>query len=328
MDVSSSSFVSRPALIRLILVVCAWCAISSAQAAPPAPVAATAPAAPAVAPAASTEPPLPTVNQLFDHLREHQKELERIRQNYIFVVDEEEQDSVKGGGYRTRTTNTYETRYSGPWQVRTLVAHDGQPLSPEDLQKNKAESDKLMHLAQQSMARMASDPMAQGSSLNISDFLADDEFQNMRREQYQEHRVLVFDFVPRKEFEPSNAHEKFIKNVGGTIWVDEDAVQLVRLEAHLLNNVSYGGFLASIKKGKILVMEQRKVNNEIWLPSFEEFHMDARAFLSGKHVNLVDHFRDYRRFRVASVLKPLEEGDPSPGEAPQPAQQPQGSPQR
>jgi hypothetical protein len=205
--------------------------------------------------------------------------------------------------------------------VRTLIARDGQPLSPEDLRKNKAESDKLMHLAQQSMARMASDPMAQGSSLNISDFLADDEFQNMRREQYQGHRVLVFDFVPRKDFQPSSAREKFIKNLGGTIWVDENAVQLVRLEAHLLNNVSYGGFLASIKKGKILVMEQRKVNNEIWLPSFEEFHLDARAFLSGKHVNLVDHFRDYRRFRVGSVVKPLEEGDPAPGETPQPAAQ-------
>ncbi|HUO61361.1 MAG TPA: hypothetical protein VMU24_11885 [Candidatus Acidoferrales bacterium] len=265
----------------------------------------------------ATEPPLPTVTELFNHLREHQKELERIRQNYIFVVDEEEQDTVKSGGYRTRETNTYEIRYSGPWQVRTLVARDGKPLPPEDLKKNKEESDKLMHLAQQSMTRLASDPMAQGSSLNISDFLADDEFHNMRREEYQGHRVLVFDFVPRADFQPSTAHEKFIKNLGGTIWVDESAVQLVRLEAHLLNNVSYGGFLASIKKGKILVMEQRKVNNEIWLPSFEEFHLDARAFLSGKHVNLADHFRDYRRFRVESAFKPLEEGDPIPGEMPQ-----------
>jgi hypothetical protein len=65
-------------------------------------------------------------------------------------------------------------------------------------------------------------------------------------------------------------------------------------------------------------MEQRKVNNEIWLPSYTEFHLDARALFSGKHVNLLDHYRDYRRFRVESVFKPLQEGDPMPGETPQP----------
>lgn len=307
--------VSRFALIRLVLCMCVLSASVSAQTAAPEP-----------SPESSTEAPLPTVNQLFERLREHQKELERIRQNYIFVVDEDEQEPKKDGGYSTRETNTYEIRFSGPWSVRTLIAHDGKPLSAADIQQNKAESDKQLRLAQQSLTRLTSDPMAEGSSLRVSDFLNADEFHNMRRENYQGTRVLAFDFVPRKGFEPSNAREKFLKNLGGTIFVDEKAVQLIRLEAHLLSNVNYGGFLASIKKGMNIVLEQRKVNNEIWLPSYSEFHMDARAFLSNKRVHLVQRYRDYRRFRVDSVFRALEEGDSIPGEISQPAQQ-QGSPQ-
>jgi len=277
---------------------------------------------------AATSAPLPTVNQLLEHLREHQKEVERVRQNYIFVVDEEEQEALKNSGFRTVETNTYEIRYNGPWEVTTLIARNGQPLSSADPSKNREQSDRMMRMAQQSLSRLASDPLAEGSSLNISDFLAADDLTNMRREDFQSHHVLIFDFFPRPDFKPESAKAKFLKSLAGTIWVDEQAVQLIRLQAHLINNVSYGGVLVSVKKGLSIVMEQRKVNNEIWLPSYSEFHGETRAFLSHDRANLVRHYRDYRRFRVGSVVKPLEEGDPAPGEAPQPAQQPQGSPQR
>jgi hypothetical protein len=266
------------------------------------------PPAQAVAgPAAGKERPLPAIPEVVKGLTAHQHEVEAIRKNYIFIMEEDEQEPDGHGGLRVKHHNTYEIHYSGPWVVQTLLAQDGRELSPDEIKAQQLEqADKQMLRARQGLAKLESDPDAQGDSgLRLSDFLAADNFVNLRRETFRGREALVLDFVPNPDFRPRRATEKLLKSLSGTVWVDEKDLHCIRLEAHLFNNVSFGGVLASVRKGTAVVFEQQKVNSEIWLPSYTELHFDAREFLTGKHINLVQRFRDYKKFRVESEIKPL-----------------------
>jgi hypothetical protein len=247
--------------------------------------------------------PVPAISELVKRLLQDQREVEAIRRNYIFTMEEDEQEPDKKGSLRTRHHNTYEVHYSGPWVVQVLTARDGRQLSPQEISQ---ENDKEMRRARLGLAKLQSDPDAEGSGgLRLSDFLAADQFINLRREKYRGRNALVLDFIPNPKFRPRRASEKILKSLAGTIWIDEQDMHGMRLEARLKENVSFGGFLASVKKGAAVVFEQQKINDEIWLPSYTELHFDARALFSGKHINLVQRFSNYRKFQVSTEIKPF-----------------------
>jgi hypothetical protein len=247
--------------------------------------------------------PLPGVSELIRNLLRGQQELETVRKNYIFTMEEDEQEPTGRGGMRTVHRNTYEVHYSGPWVVEVLTARDGRQLSPAEISQ---ENDKEMRRARLGLAKLESDPEAEGSGgLRLSDFLAADQFTNLRRERYRGREVLVLDFVPNPKFRPRRTAEKVLTSLSGKVWIDEQDMRPIRLEARLTDTVRFGGILASIKKGAAVVFEQQKVNNEIWLPSYTELHFDSRKFFSGTHVNLIHRFSNYRKFQVDTAIKPF-----------------------
>ena len=113
----------------------------------------------------------------------------------------------------------------------------------------------------------------------------------------------AMDFGPRPDFRPHSVVDKVLKALGGTLWIDEQAKQGVRLEARFLEGVKVGGgLLGSVQKGGNVVLEQRFVNDEIWMPSYAEVHLDAHVFFIHKSINGVATFSDYRKFRVDSKI--------------------------
>ena len=73
--------------------------------------------------------------------------------------------------------------------------------------------------------------------------------------------------------------------------MDDEARQVVRLEAHLSDTFKLGGgLLASLRKGASRVIEQARTNDEVWLPSYVEAHFSARMLLfanaTGLHIEI------------------------------------------
>ncbi len=253
----------------------------------------------------ASEPPLPPISDIVKGLVASQQEVENIRKNYIFTLDEDEQEPDGHGSLKLKHHNTYEVHYSGPWVVQTLVAQDGRQLSTAEIDAQHT-SDKDLVRARSGVLKLESDPRAEGNGgLKLSDFLAADRFINLRRESFRGSEVLVLDFVPNPEFQPRRAIDKLLKNLSGKLWIDEHDLHGIRLEGHVFNNVSYGGFLASVRKGTSIIFEQQKVNGEIWLPSYTELHFDARELFSNKHIDLVHRFKDYKKFRVSATIVPM-----------------------
>jgi hypothetical protein len=66
--------------------------------------------------------------------------------------------------------------------------------------------------------------------------------------------------------------------------------------------------LANLQKGTSFIFEQAYVNNEVWLPTYEEAHVGVRVLLlKGFKVNAVTRYSDYKRFNVetlSTIAKP------------------------
>jgi hypothetical protein len=152
-------------------------------------------------------------------------------------------------------------------------------------------------------------------NLTILDFLRISEITSVRREVFRGHEVIAFDFEPRKSFKPRNRSENLASKLAGTMWVDETARQIARLEARLTNSFKIGGgLLASISPSSAIIFEQEKVGDEVWLPSYSEINFSARVMLFSKlNRNFVHRNSDYRKYQIDSkydMNKPKEGSKP------------------
>ena len=69
-----------------------------------------------------------------------------------------------------------------------------------------------------------------------------------------------------------------------------------------------GRFLARLHKGSRILIDQVRVNNEVWLPSHVAVKLDARVALL-KSVNIAEDvtYRDYKKFRTDTKIVPVGE---------------------
>jgi hypothetical protein len=85
-----------------------------------------------------------------------------------------------------------------------------------------------------------------------------------------------------------------------------------------------GGLLANLQKGTSLVLEQAFINNEVWLPTYEEAHVGVRVLLlKGFKVNQVTRYSVYKRFNIETMTmskigRPKEAGEKPDSAPPQP----------
>src|SRR5262249_6324453 len=133
-------------------------------------------------------------------------------------------------------------------------------------------------------------------------FLRTCQFVNPRRERFRGQDVLVFDFEGNPEYKPKKLAERVVSQLAGVVWVDEKAHDVARLEAYFVKDVRFaGGLLANLQKGTSFIFEQAFLNNEVWLPTYEEAHVGARVLFKGFKVNEVTRYSDYRRFNIETL---------------------------
>ena len=87
------------------------------------------------------------------------------------------------------------------------------------------------------------------------------------------------------------------------VWVDEKATMWPgwKLISWAMS-ASAAGCWPTCRKGTSFVFEQAYMNNEVWLPTYEEAHVGVRFLLvKGFKVNAVTRYSDYKRFNVETL---------------------------
>ncbi len=257
---------------------------------------------------------LPDLKALFAELDKNQKAIDQIKENYAGSRVEEETEYTGDGSVKRHETSEYSFFYFHGDEVSTLVKKDGKPLSDAE---QKKEEERVRKRIEQIQARAAKRETKgekareegkdekDDDDVDIEIFLRACQFINPRRERFRGQDVLVFDFEGNPEFKPRKLVEKVVQKLAGVIWIDEKALDVARLEAYFVSDAKIaGGLLVNLQHGTGFVFEQAYVNNEVWLPTYEEAHVGARLLLvKGVRATAVTRYSDYKRFQVESISK-------------------------
>ncbi len=268
---------------------------------------------------------LPDLKALFKEIDDNQKAIDKIKENYAGTRVEDETEFESDGRVKKHEVNEYTFFYFDGDEISTLVKKDGKPLSDDELNKENEKTQKRIEEIQKHQAKKDAKEEKEKEEGKDSDsedpgieiFLRASQFVNPRRERFRGQDVLVFDFEPNPEFKAHKLVEKVVQKLAGVVWIDEKAHDVARIEAYFVGDMKFaGGLVANLQKGTSFVSEQEFVNNEVWLPTYEEAHVGVRVLLvKGFKVNEVTRYSDYKKFNVdtiSTIGKPKEADQPAP----------------
>lgn len=123
------------------------------------------------------------------------------------------------------------------------------------------------------------------------------EFKVRRRERMDGRSLVVVTFTPRPDAKPQTREGRLARYFTGTMWVDEEAGEIVKAEATAIDGISYGmGFIARLGAGTRVSLTRQQVEPGLWLPVSMRFQGQGRALLFRKlNVDYSVDWFDYRR---------------------------------
>jgi hypothetical protein len=245
---------------------------------------------------AQSNAPLPDPRQLMRDVVAHQKQLDKVRENYTYSSQMIQQDLDSNGKVtKTETTETENFFVNGHGISRT-VKKDGKPLSDHDQQKETERVTKQVEKAE----KTPPDQPLEGQSIRISRVLEIMDVGPPRREIFRNRPTIVFEFVGRKDAKTHGMAEDASKKLKGTMWVDEADREVAHLEVTFYDNFHVaGGLLANIQKGTSFRFDQAPVDGALWLPTGGEGNLQLRVVMvKGIRQHFTEHDYDYKRFSV------------------------------
>jgi hypothetical protein len=257
--------------------------------------------------------PLPDVATLFRDVLRHQKEVDDIRKNYIFKESVREEELDGNSNVKKTTIEEREIFYIGRHRVTRLLSKDGKELSAQEKEKEQKNVDKQVADSKKREAKRE-EGKQDDDEITVERFLKIAKLSNERREMRNGHEAIVFDFSGDPDVKTHGMAEGAVKKLSGTVWIDEDKRQVMRMEARFDDSFKVGGgLLASLQKGSNFAFEQALVNGEVWLPTYAEAAVGARVLLfKNLHEHQVAQYSDYRKFRTKTSVTLAEPENPKP----------------
>ena len=247
--------------------------------------------------------PLPDIPTLLKELQANQDKVENILDTYSYTQRSTSRELGKDGVLRDKESETYQLSFYKGNRIRRLIEKNGKPLTAELQKDEDREAGKRVEEIEKQIAKQESRSGQQSDEsrrISIAELLRASKLSNPRRERFRGRDVIVFDFEPNPNFDYKNTKSmlKFFGKTAGAMWIDEKDKQVARLEAYLSDSFNVGGgVLAKLKKGASFVLEQERVNDEIWLPSTADINLSVRVFMvKGIDLNQVIRSYDYRKF--------------------------------
>lgn len=87
-------------------------------------------------------------------------------------------------------------------------------------------------------------------------------------------------FKPNPNFDPPDREAQVYHGMAGEMWIDKNQERLVKLDAHLIDDVDFGwGILGRLYKGGTLLVEQADVGGHHWETTHMKLNLTGKALL-------------------------------------------------
>jgi hypothetical protein len=244
----------------------------------------------------AANPPLPDIHQLMRLVEEHQRQIEKVRENYTFDSVQTVQDIDSNGHVQKTEAKEYNDFFVNSHLIERLVKKDGKPLSSHDDGEETARVTKLVDRAQ----KIPPGQPLNGDNVSVSRLLEIMDVRNPRREAFRGRPTIVFDFVGRKDAKTHGLVEDASKKLQGTIWIDEADRQVAHVEVSFKDNFHIaGGLFANVQKGSEVHFDQAPVQDGLWLPMGADANMQVRLLMvKNLRQHITERDFNFKQFHV------------------------------
>lgn len=254
--------------------------------------------------------PLPDTAVLMHAVEDHQRQDEARLKDYLYRQTQTLDQADGKGGVKKREVRTFDVFWLQGVPVRKMTSKNGTPLSADDLKKEDDRIEKEVKSAREKREKnddkgRQTDPRG-NEEVTVSRILELGTFSNARRIQLSGRDTIVVDYAGDPKAKTRNRAEEVIRDLHGTVWIDEADKEIVKTEGRFFRSFKIGGGLvANVHEGTRFGLEQQKINGEVWLPTRLEGEGAARFLLffnfNGR-LQVVDD--SFRKFKTSSTLLP------------------------
>jgi len=254
------------------------------------------------------------MQQLLRVVADKDDENNKKERDYTYIERDVDKKLDGKGEPKSTEAKTYEVLEIYGEQVQRLIEKDDKPLSEKDSakeeekiqkiidkRKNESEADRKKREEKQEKEREEGRKFVH----EVTDAY---NFKLVGTELVGGREAWVIDGEPRPGYVPHIKEGKYLSKFRGRIWIDKGDLQLAKIDVECLDTVSWGLFLARFHKGSRFMLEQTRVNDEVWLPLHLTAKIDVRlALVKNFDVDLEQKFRDYKKFRTSAKIVGVSE---------------------
>lgn len=298
---------------RASCIAAAICLFASAIASAQVPAGADTPPASSGTPPSSA--PLPNPDLLLKEVQQNEERMDRLRNEYTYHVHMEEQRFRGNGTVKESESTDAESLTLRGVRVDRVVARNGKPLTADEQGKENDRLEKEVAKAQErrakaSAAGQTTDPRGD-TVITAARLLELGSLSNERRILLAGRPTILMDYIGDPKAKTRNPAEGVVKDLLGSVWIDETDRVIVRAQGHFVSDFKIGGgLLADVHKGSHFDFEATHVNGAVWLPSTINGQGSVRILLvAGFNGQLHLVTSDYRRFHTSATIieKPTKE---------------------
>jgi len=250
----------------------------------------------------------PDTGEFMRQVTQHQKLVEAALRQYTFTEKTTDYVLDKDGNVRKQHTDTYYVTPTS-YEVFTLhVSHDGKPVSQGDTEGQIKKMEQRMKEDERKSQR--NETIHPQGQMILADIITRSNFTPIRWEQIDGLNTVVYSFEPRATSRSQgNLVEKISGDLKGTMWVNPDEKEVVRVEFASVSSLSFG--LLGNVKGFHGVTERQKVHGDLWCPTRQEYFANGRELFRGLRIRQVSEYSDYVK-ATTDVIQQARTALPSP----------------
>jgi hypothetical protein len=257
------------------------------------------------------------MRELFRIVADKDIENDRRLRDYTYVERDVEHGLDGKGQVKSTEIKTYDVMELYGESARRLIQKDDKPLDGKDSAKEEEKLQKLLDKRKNESEgdrrkREEKEEKEREDNRKFVREVADAyNFKLLGTESIDGREAWIIDGEPKPGYEPQMKEAKLLPKFRGRIWIDKADLQWSKLDLECIDTVSVGWVLARLHKGTRIMIEQTRINDEVWLLKHVAFKVDARvALLKGFNVDGDQTFRDYKKFRSTAKIVGMGEVKP------------------
>jgi len=240
---------------------------------------------------------------------------DKKQRDYTYVERQEMRKLDGKGQVKSTEIETSDVLNIYGEQVQKLVAKNDKPLSDKDARKEDEKIQKLIDKRKDESdsdreKRLKKEEKDREEERQFVREVADAyNFKFVGIEQLNGRDNYVIDADPKPGYKPVHKEASILPKTRFRVWIDKDDTQMKKIDVQIIDTISFGLFLARLHKGSRVIIENTRVNDEVWLQQHAAVKVDARlALLKDYNIEVDVTDRDYKKFRTETKIVPIAEG--------------------